>query len=105
MSTPFTTFKRGVTFSAFAPYVAEAGDPVDLSTFTITSAFRDRLNRVTIATVVKAVDNMSFTVSVPAAQTELWQTGEMKWDVRFTVSSVTITKTQVFTVEDRITPP
>jgi hypothetical protein len=98
-------FKRGSTFKATVSYVPGVTDPADLSSTTVTSDVRDKNGKLYVGTVVKAMDNLSFTVTIADTVTTNWPIAFAEWDVKFSYAGVIFyTDTVNLDVSDHITP-
>jgi hypothetical protein len=75
-------FKSGTSFVADVSFTPTVGGPADLSGLTVTSQVRKGSTLVAELLVVKAVDNLSFTISAPLG-TATWPVGQLLCDLRF----------------------
>ena len=97
-------FKRGATFLATVTYTPETGGLPNLIGCTVTSTIQDSgLNQHKLA-VVLAEDGMSFTCKAEPSDTAVWDTGDAKWDIRFSIGGVVFySQTILLTVASQVT--
>lgn len=93
------THKRGDTFS-LACTVENAGVPVNITSWTITSQARDAADTVLQSFAVTKTDatNGAFTVAATSTQTEAWSLGTYSMDIEFVESGGEVNSTETFTL-------
>lgn len=93
------THKRGDTFE-LACTVENAGVPVDITAWTITSQARDDADAVLQSFTVTKTDaaNGAFSISATSTQTEAWELGGYSVDIEFIEGGGEVNSTETFTL-------
>lgn len=92
------THKRGDTF-VLSCTLENEGNPVDITSFTITSQIRDTLDAVLQSLTVTVTDAAAgaFDLSATAAQTETWGVQSYLCDIEF-VDGGEVNSSETFTI-------
>ena len=91
------TVSQGNSFACTFSWTPGDAGPANLLTTTITSTFEDNERSSYPLTVTKANDGLSFTV-VYSGDTSSWAIGLGRWDIKFTFSANSISRTEIFRV-------
>lgn len=103
--------KRGATLSYACALTDDAGDPVDLTGYTVTaevrSSARELVSTADVTLADQGTDPGVFTIEADAADTADWEAGALlRFDVRIeSASRVDYTETVEIRVVDRMTDP